>query len=102
MNLRQLSLAVGCVLAMTATSSAADPVAPKLSPAAPSHASTETHCGLCHSGVTEQPHREFARSATAVPKLGHEFCGTCHGGDVPGADGTPPEGADCAKCHVAF
>ena len=48
------------------------------------HIASGLDCGLCHSGVTEQPHREFARSATAVPKLGHEFCDTCHGGDVPG------------------
>jgi hypothetical protein len=59
-------------------------------------------CGTCHGGVTETPHQKFARSGAALPKLGHGFCSTCHTGDVPGEDGTPPDGADCTKCHVSF
>ena len=68
----------------------------------------ETHvqmgldCALCHVGVSDKPHREFARSSSARPKLEHSFCGTCHAADVLSEEGTPPEGADCAKCHVGF
>jgi nitrate/TMAO reductase-like tetraheme cytochrome c subunit len=66
------------------------------------HIAAGLDCGMCHTGVTEKPHRAFAHSPEALPKLGHEFCGTCHGGDVLAADGSQPEGADCAKCHVGF
>jgi hypothetical protein len=64
------------------------------------HIAAGLDCSLCHSGVGEKRHRDFARSAEALPKLGHEFCGTCHADDAPAADGTPPEGGDCTKCHV--
>jgi cytochrome c nitrite reductase small subunit len=66
------------------------------------HIASGLDCGLCHSGVADMPHREFARSPAALPKLGHEFCGTCHAGDVLAADGSQPDGADCTKCHVSF
>jgi nitrate/TMAO reductase-like tetraheme cytochrome c subunit len=66
------------------------------------HIALGLDCSMCHSGVTEKPHRQFARSPQALPTPGHEFCGTCHGGDVLAADGSTPEGADCAKCHVGF
>ncbi len=59
-------------------------------------------CALCHSGVAEKRHVIFARSPEALPKLGHTFCGTCHGGDIPSPEGVPPDSADCAKCHVEF
>jgi nitrate/TMAO reductase-like tetraheme cytochrome c subunit len=63
------------------------------------HIAAGLDCALCHQGVADTPHREFARSATALPALGHEFCGTCHGGDVLAADGTMPDGANCSLCH---
>ncbi len=66
------------------------------------HIAAGLDCGMCHEGVAAKPHREFARSPEALPKLGHEFCGTCHGGDVLAADGSQPEGAECTKCHVGF
>ncbi len=66
------------------------------------HVDAGLDCSLCHGGVAETRHLDFARSPTALPTIGHEFCGTCHGGDVPSADGVPPDGADCTKCHVAF
>jgi nitrate/TMAO reductase-like tetraheme cytochrome c subunit len=65
----------------------------------------ETHvalgfdCTLCHTAVAERRHRGLVGAPGALPEIGHAFCGTCHGGDVPAADGTPPDGADCAKCH---
>ena len=59
-------------------------------------------CAICHVGVEDTRHRQFAESPQALPALGHEFCGTCHSGDVASPDGAPPDGADCAKCHVAF
>jgi len=64
------------------------------------HVATGLDCGLCHAGVANAPHREFARSPEALPKAGHPFCGTCHAGDVLSAEGVPPEGANCAKCHA--
>ncbi len=66
------------------------------------HIASGLDCSLCHSGVADTPHRELAHSADALPKLGHELCGTCHGGDVLAADGSSPDGADCTKCHVSF
>ncbi len=66
------------------------------------HIAAGLDCAMCHDGVDTKPHLEFARSGKAVPKFAHEFCATCHGTDVPDADGVPPEGADCAKCHVEF
>jgi nitrate/TMAO reductase-like tetraheme cytochrome c subunit len=66
------------------------------------HIEAGLDCSLCHAGVTDKPHLEFARSGDALPKLGHEFCGTCHGSDVPAADGSMPEGANCPMCHVGF
>jgi hypothetical protein len=63
------------------------------------HIESGVECSLCHVGVDEVPHRTFARSATALPKLGHPFCVTCHSNDVP-ADDEVPDGAECAKCHV--
>jgi nitrate/TMAO reductase-like tetraheme cytochrome c subunit len=65
------------------------------------HIESGVECPLCHVGVDQAPHRVFARSATALPKLGHAFCVTCHSGDVPAGDQVP-DGADCAKCHVEF
>jgi hypothetical protein len=59
-------------------------------------------CAGCHEAVAVRPHRMLARAADAAPALGHEFCGTCHGGDVPAADGTVPETATCAICHTGF
>ena len=63
------------------------------------HVAAGLDCELCHAGVGQMPHQKFARSGKALPKLGHEFCVTCHPGDVPAGDDIP-EGADCAKCHV--
>jgi len=65
------------------------------------HIESGVECSLCHVGVDQAPHRAFARSATALPKLGHAFCVTCHSSDVPTGDQVP-DGADCAKCHVEF
>ncbi len=78
------------------------PVSEKITFPHEKHIASGLDCAICHAGVGDQPHRAFARSADALPKLGHEFCGTCHGGDVLAADGTQPEGADCTKCHVEF
>jgi nitrate/TMAO reductase-like tetraheme cytochrome c subunit len=64
------------------------------------HIASGLNCEMCHTGVSETPHREFSRSAAALPKIGHAFCGACHGGDAPAPDGVPPEGADCTKCHI--
>lgn len=66
------------------------------------HIAAGLDCGLCHQGVADKPHVKFARSPEALPKLGHTFCSTCHGSDVPGEDGTPPEGANCQLCHTGF
>ena len=66
------------------------------------HIAAGLDCSLCHTDVDSKPHIQFARSGKALPKFEHEFCATCHEGDVPDAEGTPPEGADCAKCHVEF
>jgi len=66
------------------------------------HIENGVDCEMCHAGVTHIRHRTYARSADALPKIGHDFCGTCHAGDTPGADGAPPEGADCTKCHIEF
>jgi len=66
------------------------------------HVAFGLDCEMCHAGVGERRHLEFAKSPDALPKLGHELCGTCHSGDVPSAEGVLPDGADCAKCHVAF
>lgn len=66
------------------------------------HIENGVDCDSCHSGVFEKPHREFARSSAALPKMGHEFCGNCHAGDVATADGGAPDGANCAKCHPDF
>ncbi|HVN84508.1 MAG TPA: cytochrome c3 family protein [Candidatus Binatia bacterium] len=65
------------------------------------HIAAGLDCEMCHQGVADKPHREFARSATAVPKFGHEFCSTCHGSDVLAADGSMPDGANCAMCHTS-
>ncbi|HVO27251.1 MAG TPA: cytochrome c3 family protein [Candidatus Margulisiibacteriota bacterium] len=64
------------------------------------HIAAGLDCALCHQGVADKPHGKFARSAEALPKLGHSFCSTCHGSDVPGEDGTPPDGANCQLCHT--
>jgi nitrate/TMAO reductase-like tetraheme cytochrome c subunit len=66
------------------------------------HIALGLDCETCHSGVSDKRHRDFAHSPDALPKIGHGFCGTCHAGDAPSADGVPPEGADCTKCHVEF
>lgn len=78
------------------------PVSDKVNFPHAQHIELGLDCGLCHTGVANKRHRDFARSPQALPKLGHEFCSTCHAGDVPAPDGTPPEGADCTKCHVQF
>ena len=65
------------------------------------HIESGVECALCHVGVDQTAHRAFAKSATALPKLEHATCVTCHSGDVPAGD-QAPEGADCAKCHVEF
>lgn len=59
-------------------------------------------CAVCHEEVADKRHSQFAKSQDALPTLGHEFCGICHSADTPSAEGVPPEGADCAKCHVSF
>jgi hypothetical protein len=66
------------------------------------HIAAGLDCELCHTGVSDRPHKAFARAPGALPKFGHEFCATCHGDNVPAADGVPPDGADCTKCHVEF
>jgi len=66
------------------------------------HIAAGLDCGLCHSGVGDLPHRQLARSPQALPKLGHDFCGTCHGGDVLAADGSMPDGANCQLCHTGM
>lgn len=63
------------------------------------HVESGVDCALCHVGVAQAPHRAFAHSATALPKLGHALCVTCHSADVPSGDDIP-EGAECTKCHV--
>jgi nitrate/TMAO reductase-like tetraheme cytochrome c subunit len=68
----------------------------------PQHIDAGLDCEICHGGVSDKNHREFAASAEAVPEPGHEFCSTCHSSDVPEADGSLPEGADCTKCHLEF
>lgn len=65
------------------------------------HIATGLDCELCHAGATQKPHRQFARSSTALPKFDHTLCVTCHPGDVPTAEGAP-DGADCMKCHIEF
>jgi hypothetical protein len=64
------------------------------------HVAAGLDCEMCHTGVADQRHKEFAHSSNALPKRGHEFCGTCHGSDVLAADGSMPEGANCSMCHV--
>jgi hypothetical protein len=64
------------------------------------HITSGLDCTFCHSGVEEVPHREFARSPAALPKLEHAFCSGCHSDHVPSAEGVPPEGANCLTCHV--
>jgi len=66
------------------------------------HIAAGLDCGGCHAGVTDKPHQAFAHSPEALPKLSHELCGTCHGGDAPAADGTVPDDAKCETCHVSF
>jgi len=66
------------------------------------HIASGVDCALCHTGVDELPHTKFARSPAALPKLGHAFCSTCHASDVPADDGTPPDGANCALCHIGM
>ena len=66
------------------------------------HITLGLDCEMCHSGVADRRHRDFARSADALPKLGHELCGTCHAADAPSSEGEVPEGADCTKCHLEF
>ena len=60
------------------------------------HAEFSFACSLCHQGVGETAHLQFARSGAAVPQTGHEFCGDCHFNDLP------PQGKDCKKCHNRF
>ena len=59
-------------------------------------------CDTCHEGVGEKPHLDFARAHRAHPKLGHEFCATCHADDVPSKDGDVPDDAKCGRCHEDF
>lgn len=66
------------------------------------HISSGLDCSLCHEGVAEQPHRTFARAPGHLPKMGHRFCSTCHGGDVMAEDGTAPDDAKCNLCHTDF
>jgi nitrate/TMAO reductase-like tetraheme cytochrome c subunit len=66
------------------------------------HIASGLDCGFCHAGLADKPHREFARSSEPLLSKGHQFCGVCHASDAPSADGVPPEGANCGKCHVAF
>jgi len=60
------------------------------------HAEFGFACGLCHRGVAELAHLQFARSGEALPRMGHKFCGDCHFNDLP------PRGKDCKKCHNRF
>ena len=66
------------------------------------HIEAGLECAMCHVGVEDAPHLDFAQSGKAVPKLGHDFCRTCHAGDVPDEEGTPPDGANCQFCHESF
>jgi len=66
------------------------------------HIASGLDCALCHTTVGDLPHEAFARSAAALPTLDHAFCGTCHTSDVPGEDGTPPDGANCGRCHIGM
>jgi len=52
-------------------------------------------CTLCHEEVLRLDHLELTE---AVPKLGHKFCGRCHGGNVPPQE----EFNKCLKCHTNF
>lgn len=54
------------------------------------------NCALCHENVNQMSHLDFMKSEKAVPKLGHDFCATCHKNDVP------PKGSNCMKCHIKF
>jgi nitrate/TMAO reductase-like tetraheme cytochrome c subunit len=66
------------------------------------HIASGLDCVFCHSTVEEKPHRLLVGSADALPPLEHAFCGGCHADDVPAEDGTPPDNANCTKCHVDF
>lgn len=55
------------------------------------HIALWIRCEACHEGVTQMSHLKFL--GQGVPKLGHDFCATCH----------PTERADtCSKCHTKF
>lgn len=58
------------------------------------HAEFGFACSVCHQGVEDTPHLEFARSGVALPQMGHEFCGNCHFNDLP------PQGKNCTNCHI--
>ncbi|MBI4518511.1 MAG: cytochrome c3 family protein [Deltaproteobacteria bacterium] len=65
------------------------------------HIEAGLDCEMCHAGVADKPHRQFAHSPGALPPRGHGFCATCHGGDVLADDGSMPEGANCGLCHAS-
>lgn len=68
----------------------------------------ETHIGLgvdcssCHARISEFDHLELLKlpRRQILPSLDHDFCGRCHGRDVPPAEGVSL--APCMKCHITF
>jgi nitrate/TMAO reductase-like tetraheme cytochrome c subunit len=66
------------------------------------HVASGLDCSLCHEGVGDLPHRQFASSSAARPRPEHAFCSTCHGEDVPAEDGDTAEDANCGMCHTDF
>jgi len=52
-------------------------------------------CGFCHLGVIRMDHLEFMLSKPKL-RFDHRGCSRCHASDMP------PDGTNCAKCHLSF
>jgi nitrate/TMAO reductase-like tetraheme cytochrome c subunit len=52
-------------------------------------------CGFCHLRVVRMDHLKFLQSQPEV-RFDHRGCSRCHASEVP------PDGTDCAKCHLKF
>lgn len=64
------------------------------------HINLGLNCTLCHTNVDKMDHLDYMNYENAVPTLRHEFCGACHGKEVPPEGATNFEG--CLKCHITF
>lgn len=64
------------------------------------HVSLGLPCAICHTNVDKYDHLDYLSYEGAVPALGHEFCGTCHGQNIPPAGAADYQG--CLKCHTSF